>query len=651
MAYPVLAPRNEWYKSSSLRNTITKIAIVDSYTPTGSENETWNADKDNQGSIKCYRVGTELVLAGNGSGGIYMNPDSYCIFGSTDNTENNGFTNVQDIHGLNLLDASQVTSLFKAFNFCYKVTSLDIGGWNVSKVVDMAAMFQCCYALLSVSFTNWDTSTVTRMNHMFNQCSVITDLNVSMFDVSSCQTLKSMFQNCKAVQELDISSWDTSLCTDMSYMFANCYVLRTITGISDMDTSACTDMAYMFYGCKQLASTTYSPNFTLDLHTRGNVWNVSKVTNMSTMFACPASSGGYGWTGYMSNLDVSGWDVSSCTNMNNMFSAQGKLVEIVGFNTWKGTSACTDMGWMFWTCSSLKKIDLSNFDTRNVVSFHHLFAHCSQLKEIIGLENLDVSSAVTVNAMLHSTRIEKLDISKWNTSKVEDFTQFLEYASALTEIIGLEKIDTSSVRSCQQMFQGCTKLKRLNLSTFNTTKITGKQVDESGTYWKDPYRPNNDDFGSMTAMFGSEGISSSGEPYDYRTRSLREIIIGPNFSFEGSGNLKDYGAQAKLFDPDPEFISGTRGVWYNVDTLESYTSSELPNNIAATYTCVGVDVLVKHTTLLDIASEVNRINGSTSKLKPSEMVSILSTVSGGNIKEISSALDSIILQQDEVITS
>lgn len=41
---PILAPNSTWYKSSTAKGTITEINIVDRYTPTGSEDETWNAD-------------------------------------------------------------------------------------------------------------------------------------------------------------------------------------------------------------------------------------------------------------------------------------------------------------------------------------------------------------------------------------------------------------------------------------------------------------------------------------------------------------------------------------------------------------------------------------------------------------------------------
>ena len=89
MAYPVLAPNRTWFSqggTTTQGSTFTKITIVDSYTPTGDETESWNADVNNTGAIKWYKKGTELIISGNGSGKIAMNPDSKSLFylGQTD---------------------------------------------------------------------------------------------------------------------------------------------------------------------------------------------------------------------------------------------------------------------------------------------------------------------------------------------------------------------------------------------------------------------------------------------------------------------------------------------------------------------------------------------------------------------------------------
>lgn len=67
------------------------------------------------------------------------------------------------------------------------------------------------------------------------------------------------------------------------------------------------------------------------------------------------------------------------------------------------------------------------------------------------------------------------NISVIDFSKVElpEKASTLSFASltGLSQIIGLERIDTSNVTSMDNMFSGCTSLKTLDLSNFNTEKV------------------------------------------------------------------------------------------------------------------------------------------------------------------------------------
>ena len=80
---PTMAAGSSWYKSSENRNTITQITFMDSYTPSTEADETWNADMNDAGDIKCYRTGTEIIIAGNGAGKIKANVDSSDMFSSS----------------------------------------------------------------------------------------------------------------------------------------------------------------------------------------------------------------------------------------------------------------------------------------------------------------------------------------------------------------------------------------------------------------------------------------------------------------------------------------------------------------------------------------------------------------------------------------
>lgn len=58
-----MAFASKWYTSTQLARTyITKIAFVTAYSPTGNESERWDGSADADGSVMCYRSGTELTV-------------------------------------------------------------------------------------------------------------------------------------------------------------------------------------------------------------------------------------------------------------------------------------------------------------------------------------------------------------------------------------------------------------------------------------------------------------------------------------------------------------------------------------------------------------------------------------------------------------
>lgn len=292
---PTMAASSTWYKSSTGRDTITKISFVDNYTPTGSESDSWNADVGNTGAIKCYIAGTELIIAGNGAGKIYTNPDASYMFSLQ--SASDAFYSVSSINGLNLLDTSNTTNMDSMFWTCPKVESLDVShfdtenvttmdymfaatgitsinlsNFNTKNVTKMEGMFRWCENLTSVDLSSFNTQNVTTMEAMFNTCHSLQDVNLKSFNTAKTTTFKEMFFDCRGLTTLDLSNFDTSKATDMSYMFSQCYALQNID-VSSFNTANVTNMSYMFdqlYAIK-----------TIDLSS----FNTANVKEVHRMFA------------------------------------------------------------------------------------------------------------------------------------------------------------------------------------------------------------------------------------------------------------------------------------------------------------------------------------------------------------------------------
>ena len=90
------------------------------------------------------------------------------------------------------------------------------------------------------------------------------------------------------------------------------------------------------------------------------------------------------------SLDVSNFDTSNVVNMNSMFNGCHELtsLDVSNFNT----SNVTDMENMFADCRSLTSLDLSDFDTSKVTNMWQMFSYCSELTSVTMINSV---SAVT----------------------------------------------------------------------------------------------------------------------------------------------------------------------------------------------------------------------------------------------------------------
>ena len=68
-------------------------------------------------------------------------------------------------------------------------------------------------------------------------------------------------------------------------------------------------------------------------------------------------------------------------------------------------------------------------------------------------------------------KIFELDVSSFNTSKVTDMNYMFSFCSSLTNL-DLSNFNTSKVTDMHGMFNGCSSLTNLDLSNFNTSNVT-----------------------------------------------------------------------------------------------------------------------------------------------------------------------------------
>ena len=230
---------------------------------------------------------------------------------------------------------------------------------------------------------------------------------------------------------------------DSGYMFSNGNSDQAFSKVKSIsvskgvtiDTRSVTQFEEMFKGCSSLT----------DDGIQGflNRLDTSSAVNMCAMF---------GSTENLTNIDLSGFDTSNVTDMSWMFENDSALINITFGDRFvtssvTGTKSNEGLAAMFINCSSLKVLDLTNFDTSNVKSMWFMFSECSSLEKIYASDKFVTTNLITsdnysqANLFKNCTKLEGDNGTVFSSSNVGASYAHLDggtdnpgYFSSTTEI-------------------------------------------------------------------------------------------------------------------------------------------------------------------------------------------------------------------------
>ena len=591
----VMAANSSWYKSSTPKASITEIELVDSYTPTGEETESWDASAAGDGSVMAYLNGTKLTLAGNGTGKIYANPDASWAFSDAaamEADEPDFYSAVASITGLELLDTSAATSAFGMFAGCGYVagtplTLNSLTNWSTSRMVSMSYMFALS-GVSSLDLSGWDTRATKDMSFMLGMCERLISIDFSNFDTSAVETMEMMFYY-SPIKELTLGA-------KFAFVGEDHYLGVTEAGVVWRDTT--TDITYTTAGLSALTRTgkvTYVAE-TIKALAHQDTWykgNAAKSTITEIEIV-----DSYTPTGE----ETESWDASEGSDGSVMAYISGTKLILAGNGSGKiianpysshafssftsvssiqglemlDTSATTDMQSLFYGCSSLTNLDLSSWDTSAATNMSGLFHGCSALTEIKGIEQLNTSAVTNMSSLFSNcSSLTNLDLSSWDTSAATNMSGLFHGCSALTEIKGIEQLNTSAVTNMSSLFSNCSSLTNLDLSSWDTSAATSMNSLFSGcsalTEIKGIEQLNTSAVTHMWSLFeGCKSLTSldlSGWDTSATTdmsgmfsgTSINRITLGSKFVFVGVNSQ----------------LGNASTIWCEEGTDNTYSSAEL----------------------------------------------------------------------------
>ena len=367
-------------------------------------------------------------------------------------------TNIEKLD-LSKLDTSYITNMSKMFYMSSGLKSIDLSNFNTSNVTSMASMFDGCSNILNLDLSNFDTSKVTNMNSMFYDCSNLESLDLSNFNTSNVTNMSSMFNRCSLLINLNISNFNTSKVTSMRRMFSDASSLQTLN-ISNFNLSNVDSMSEMFKNCTNLINlilpNSSAPKLISMRYTFQNCTNLKGIIDLSNFK--PNNYVDFEFAFYycknITEVKLNNFKFSSfrcafygCT-----------LLEKIDF-TGISTSNITDMQNTFSDCSSLTSLDLTNFDVSMVATnkygtggLHQTFAGCSSL-ETLNITGWKITNKVTslYGTFDKCSKLKKLDLSNWDTSGVTTLNYAFRRMTNIEEI-DLRRADFSNVTSTTSVF-------------------------------------------------------------------------------------------------------------------------------------------------------------------------------------------------------
>jgi len=376
-----------------------------------------------------------------------------------------GCSTLETISGLEYLNTEKVTDMSSMFDGCQKLSSLDLSKFNTEKVTDMRGMFEDCQELSSLDLSKFNTKEVKYMRSMFYGCQKLSSLDLSKFNTEKVTDMRDMFWGCSALTSLDLSNFNTEKVESMMGMFFSCSALTSLD-LSNFNTKKVRNMNSMFSACSALTTIYASDKFV-----------TTEVENGSYMFYDSKNLKGYSDSKTdhtFANCDTDGYFTPGCAYAEYDLSSETLTFRYKGVKpagAYDLNVKSNNPGWNAQRANIKKVVFDASFANARPTSCCLWFADCFYLTEIEGIENLNTEKVTNMVSMFSGcSALTSLDVSNFNTQNVEDMSIMFESCSALSSL-DLSKFNTANVKNMEDMFKECRKLSLLDLSNFNTERV------------------------------------------------------------------------------------------------------------------------------------------------------------------------------------
>ena len=428
-----------------------------------------------------------------------------------------------------------------------KITSDNLEDLDLSRmaVVDNIDMVQnVCTNYSSIKNIVFDESfktyAPTSLSEFFNGCETLETISgLEYLNTAKVTNMSFMFYGCSALTSLDLTNFNTAKVTDMSYMFYGCSALTSLD-LTNFNTAKVKFMDNMFNGCSALTTIYASDKFVTD--------NVSYGSDMFT--GCKSlkdysesktdhTFANCGTTGYFTPVfDYAEFATGTLTFRRSLSKPAGAYDLNEGNN---------EPGWLTQKENIYKVVFDASFAKARPTSCYKWFWSCD-VTQIEGIENLNTEEVTNMHSMFSGCLyLTSLDVSKFDTQKVEDMSDMFASCTDL-ESLNVSNFDTQKVKDMNDMFYNCTGLTSLDVSNFNTQNVEDMSFMFSSCFGLTSLDLSNFDTKEVTNMSNMFWNSSALKTIYVSDKFVTAKVTKSNNMFSGCKSLKGFIEQNKNTD-------------------------------------------------------------------------------------------------------
>ena len=369
-------------------------------------------------------------------------------------------------------------------------------------------------AVIDPSMKDAPLTSTCRMFADLSQMSSIQGLE--NLNTAKVTDMNGMFYNCTALKSLDLSSFNTANVTDMARMFYDCQNLTTIFCNDNCSTSSVLKSSEdMFKSCYALVG-----------------GNGTKYANGKVDKTYARPDGGTSKPGYFTGRErdvYTEFDETTGTLTYYYDANRETRTGITELYTPEDHDALRFTGYYKKVTKAVIDPSIKNAPLTSTYSMFYggvsqdpfgIYA-LENMTEIEGLENLNTSAVTEMESMFFGCyALTQLDLSSFNTSAVTNMNGMFSMCQALTQL-DLSSFNTSNVKDFNCMFAFCNKLKMIDVSSFDISKAT--DMRQMFSYC-----------GELTTICCDKDWSSTSANSEYMFSTSRKLVGGKGTAYDSN---------------------------------------------------------------------------------------------------------------------